>query len=144
MTSKCCVGSGKGIFWVVFIFLIAGVAGLVNAQVKTDISIVSKEDFARMESLQKGDLLQKWINYSYTTSVPPEVEQKALSFYDDNHIDKRLYQKSRLLLQVVCNGSLPLSNRIIACEYILTHFSNPDFPLALVEEILIQLRAQNK
>lgn len=129
-----------------FCFLFSSIYHPLNvaAQAANEIAIVSESEFKQMDAMQKRDCMQKWNNLSFFIALPPETEQKAMQFYTDQKLDIRIYEKNKLLLKTVCNETLPLWNRINACNFIIENYNNSEFPVKVVQEILDHLIATTK
>ncbi len=116
----------------------------VNAQVNNEMQVVSSNEFAAMDGPQKSVMIHLWIDASRQNEVPTAIEEKAILYYKQNNINERIYQKYKILLQTITNESLPISNRINACTFVIANYNEALFPISLVKEILQDLNLKSK
>lgn len=115
-----------------------------SAQVKNEIQAVSSSEFAGMDASQQTVMIHLWIDASRQNEVPVAVEEKAILYYKQNNINERIYQKYKILLQTITNESLPISNRISACTFVIANYPESLFPVLLVKELLQDLNRKSK
>ncbi len=114
------------------------------AQPKEGKAIIQPERFANLTAGDKAALIHQWIDLSRQFQVPLVIEQKAMAYCEANHIEQRVYQKYKVLLQTATNDQLPILNRINTCHFIIENYDASIFPVDVVRDILTELNALTK
>ena len=131
-------------FVIVFLLLLMTLTSTMYGQEKATIQTITRNEFVQMDAAQKRLAILQWNNYSLSNEVPLIVEQQAMNYYKQQQLDMRIYHKYKVLFKTITNESLPLSNRINACYFILDNYEASVFPVEVAKTILDELILKSK